>query len=413
MYLDDVQRNQKGRYISETFGKKFMKTEYQHDELGRLVNTVKKYGENNVSEDKMTYDLDGNLTEETAVLNNIQTSKLSYVYDGLGRVVQKSDADVPFEYIEYNKNSDQIKSYDAEYVLKEFEYNADRQLTKTSLSGVCTEELKYDYAGNVFTKIDGEGNKSVYYYDVMDRLVKVSSAAKDADEETEIALYTYNAEGNIASKTVGSKNKITYQYTASDSIKETNADGKIEKFFYNSDGRLEKSIDPSENEITYTYTPQGLVSKEEVKKSGKVVITKEYTYDKNGNVLKSAVTENGKENYIYREYDELGRVTKKEATDSITSEFIYDLFTADNMLYEVTRYSNGESSSNVYDEFGRLKYVYSADISVGTDDTKKTEYKYDIKGRRESIVYPNGAKSTYEYYDDNNVKTLTNYIKNG
>ena len=114
MYLDDVQRNQKGRYISETFGKKFMKTEYQHDELGRLVNTVKKYGENNVSEDKMTYDLDGNLTEETAVLNNIQTSKKSYVYDDLGRVVRKSDADVPFEYIEYNKNSDQIKSYTIE-----------------------------------------------------------------------------------------------------------------------------------------------------------------------------------------------------------------------------------------------------------------------------------------------------------
>ena len=59
-------------------------------------------------------------------------------------------------------------------------------------------------------------------------------------------------------------------------------------FFYNSD-------------TIYTYTPQGLISKEEVKKSGKVVITKEYTYDKNGNVLKSTVTENGKENYIYRE----------------------------------------------------------------------------------------------------------------
>ena len=114
------------------------------------------------------------------------------------------------------------------------------------------------------------------------------------------ASYTYNTEGNIASKTVGSKNKITYQYTASDSIKETNSDGKIEKFFYNSDGRLEKSIDPSGNEITYTYTQQDLVSKEEVKKSGKVVITKEYTYDKNGNVLKSTVTENGKEKRMAR-----------------------------------------------------------------------------------------------------------------
>lgn len=102
---------------------------------------------------------------------------------------------------------------------------------------------------------------------------------------------------------------------------------------------------------------------------------------------------------------------KKEATDNITSKFIYDLFTADNLLCEVARYANGESSSNVYDKFGRLKYVYSADISAGADDSKKTEYKYDIKGRRESIAYPNGAKTTYEYYNNNNVKTLVNYIQ--
>ena len=56
--------------------------------------------------------------------------------------------------------------------------------------------------------------------------------------------------------------------------------------------------------------------------------------------------------------------------------------------------------------------MYSTDISAGADDTKKTEYSYDKKGRRTSIVYPNGAKSTYEYYDDNNVKVLTNFILN-
>ena len=162
----------------------------------------------------------------------------------------------------------------------------------------------------------------------------------------------------------------------------------------------------------YTYDAQGLTVKEEVTTDGKVVISKSYTYDKNGNVLKSSVTENGKENVITRTYDELGRVTKKEATDSVTSEFIYDLFTEDNLLCEVTRYDNGESSSNVYDKFGRLKYVYSTDISAGADDSKKTEYTYDNKGRRTSIVYPNGAKSTYEYYDDNNVKVLTNFILN-
>ena len=86
---------------------------------------------------------------------------------------------------------------------------------------MCTEELTYDYAGNVYTKKDGEENTTFYYYDVMDRLVKVASASKDDETATDIATYTYNAEGNIASKTSGSKNKVTYQYTASDEIKET------------------------------------------------------------------------------------------------------------------------------------------------------------------------------------------------
>ncbi len=103
------------------------------------------------------------------------------------------------------------------------------------------------------------------------------------------------------------------------------------------------------------------------------MLTKSYTYDKNGNVEKSIVNENGKENVISREYDELGRVTKKEATNSITSTFKYDVFAKDNLLCEIVNYENGKSSSKVYDKFGRLKYVYSMDISDGTDDKTCTE----------------------------------------
>ncbi|MBQ5989431.1 MAG: hypothetical protein IJL67_08055 [Oscillospiraceae bacterium] len=399
----------KGNVRYEYDGNGF-RTEYEYDELDRLTNTVKRYGKERVSENKKSYDLDGNLTEEITLLDGKQTGKKSYVYDGLGRVVQKSDADVPYEYIEYNRNSDQIKSYDAEKVLKTFEYDADRRLVRTNHAGVCIEELQYDYAGNVNRKTDGEGNAAVYCYDVMDRLVKVSSSAKDSEKETETASYTYNAEGNIATKTAGSRNKITYQYTASNQIKETNTNGRTEKFFYDTDGNLARSVDPAGNETVYTYTVQGFTAKEEVKSGDKVAVSKTYTYDKNGNVLKSSVKENGKENIIVRSYDELGRVTKKEATGSVTSEFVYDMFTEDGLLYEVNRYSNGESSSNVYDGFGRLKYVYSTDISKGADAAKCTEYTYDEKGRRTGITYPNGAKSEYTYFDNNDLKTLTNSV---
>lgn len=91
----------------------YYKTEYQYDELNRLVNTVKEYGSDKVSEIKNKYNLDGNLIEKTTLLNDIQTGKETFVYDGLGRVVQKSDADVPYEYIEYNRNSLSIMQTDS------------------------------------------------------------------------------------------------------------------------------------------------------------------------------------------------------------------------------------------------------------------------------------------------------------
>ncbi len=406
-WVYDVKGNVRYEYDGEGF-----KTEYQYDMLDRLVNTVKKY-DSKILEDRKTYDGDGNLTNEQTVLNGKQTGKESYVYDGLGRIVIKTNADAeePYERIEYNRNSDQISSYDAGMVKTEYEYDLNRQLVKTSVSGVVTEKQEYDLSGNVSAKTDGEENTTIYHYDLMDRLTNVSVYDKHRKEETIISSYTYNTEGNIRTKTVGSKNSITYEYTASDQIKKTDTNGRTETFFYDSDGNLVKSADPSGIITVSTYTPQGWLLDEKVTDINNSVVTTAYTYDKNGNVLTSKITQNGKDNIIIREYDELGRVTKKEATDSVTSEYIYDKFTEDDELCEITRYSNGKSSSKVFDKYGREKYVYSADISKGTENIPRTEYTYDIKDRRKSIVYPNGAKSTYEYYDNNNIKTLANYVK--
>jgi len=84
---------------------------------------------------------------------------------------------------------------------------------------ICiTRKGNETYAGNVFKKIDGEGNTTLYHYDGLDRLVKVSTF--DGEKEAEISSYTYNAEGNINKEINGSKNTVTFEYTASDSVKE-------------------------------------------------------------------------------------------------------------------------------------------------------------------------------------------------
>ena len=87
--------------------------------------------------------------------------------------------------------------------------------------GNCTEQV-YDAGTNVSSKIDGEGNVTLYYYDVLDRLVKVSYpkiSENGVYTEEEISSYIYNEEGNIKEQKNGSKNITEFEYTASGDAK--------------------------------------------------------------------------------------------------------------------------------------------------------------------------------------------------
>ncbi|TYQ13381.1 UNVERIFIED_CONTAM: YD repeat-containing protein [Acetivibrio alkalicellulosi] len=422
----DVAGNVRFEYDGNGF-----KTEYVYDNLNRLKNTVQRYHEEKdpakrelLSESLREYDLEGNLIASkyrlTDLKNNksVETRHETFKYDGLGRIVEKAEVDgstkIPYERINYNENSDQEFSYDADGKSTEYLYDLNRNHIETIDQELNKSKQAYGRCGNIISKTDGEDNTILYYYDVLDRLTKVTYL-KNGLDEVEVSTYSYNEEGNIKEQKSGSKNTVTFLYTASDSVKERTTGGKTDTFFYNNDGSLLKRVDNKGNETIYTYTPQGLVETEEVKENGEVVITKEYEYDNNGNPTESVLKTKDGQNSIIREYDNLGRVYKKVATDSITANFKYDIITEDGLIGEVSSYENGKSISKVYDLLGRLKYVYSVDITDGSilvneRNSNKTEYRYDIKGRRESILYPNGSMADYKYYDNNNLKTLTNYV---
>ena len=178
----DVNGNIRFKYDGNGF-----ETEYTYDDLNRQKAIIYRYyakndpGEKELLLEKIKeYDLDGNPIEEKERLTDLKGGRSlerahkSYMYDGLGRIVEKNDINgnkkIAYESIEYNENSDQEYSYDAAGKRIQFSYDVHRNHTKTiDPLGNCTEQV-YDAGTNVSSKIDGEGNFNFNYYDVLNRL---------------------------------------------------------------------------------------------------------------------------------------------------------------------------------------------------------------------------------------------------
>jgi RHS repeat-associated protein len=424
------------------------KTEYIYDVLNRVTSTKQRYLSYGLSkymnrEKRNTYDLNGNVIVNSEYIKDDTEpyeSMLKYEafkYDGLDRNVEKSVdcnngyAPILVERLEYNENSDQLYSYDVFGNRVEFIYDDNRRVIDTI--DQCGHSIKkeYDCAGNICKITDSTGNITHYYYDALDRLKEIKYMDKTTDAESQaVSTYSYNTEGNISEVKMGSKVNVSFAYTDSDLVKErwsgytvdaggTKLGGKKENYYYYADGNLRKSVNSSNSvTATYDYKPQGWLKTETTVK-GTDTYLKTYSYDGNGNCTNTSVTytENGTQvSYATtRYYDSLGRVYWKVLGEiDGYAQYIYDYF-FEGFECEISKYGNGKASTKVLDRTGKIRDIYGVDVSDTsiTPEQKqavRTEYKYDDKGRRIQVVYPNNASTVYTYYNDDLLNTLTNYI---
>ena len=221
-------------------------TEYEYDELYRLISETVIKSDGSVSKYSYTYDkvgnrltktVDGVLTEYT--YNNLNQlvaeTGVTYAYDANGSLILKKEAD-----------KQTIYTYDVEGRLI--------RATITSGQDVTVEEYKYDYAGNRIAKItedetinyvvdvngmlsqvlyetDREGNLLAYYtrgielltlergdkayYYLYDGHGNVRHLTDETGSVTD--TYDYDAFGNLVSKTGETENAYLYcgeQYDA-------------------------------------------------------------------------------------------------------------------------------------------------------------------------------------------------------
>ncbi|MEN2774877.1 discoidin domain-containing protein [Acetivibrio clariflavus] len=187
----------------------------------------------------------------------------------------------------------------------------------------------------------------------------------------------------------------------------TTQDGKVIKF--NSSGKVESITDSYGVKIT----PQtdGLLYT-------RGSVTKKLSYTKADGVIKSA--SDLENNSVIYEYDKYGDLVSITDLENHKTKFVYD---SEHRIIKVINSNNEVITRNVYDEAGRLVYIYDAagrrsEFTQQTVDSKEvitftdrrnnpTVYTFNADGNLESVMDAAGYTTTYTYKDNGLVDTIT------
>ena len=309
----------------------------------------------------------------------------------------------------YDTNGNKIRETYADGGYKTFDYDRKNRLIKTE---------SYE-AGEAGESIGEKTLKTVYSYDINDRLLESVDYQIDGAEETAVRYteYQYDSRG----QTTGYAELSQENEPTADEIKEHQI-----RYHYDSDGKLTK--------VTYPTTKNG-------------VQALAYEYDQNGWLTKikgevqsgDGNTEKTVRSYIYDSYDANGNQTDvKNTKTGQTESYTYD---AENRLSKVSvtdkdgktaviqqnRYNGdgqriqkveGSKTTNYYYQDGVVSYTTDGDNSqtsqnligtdgnilatqrYGSDHTDYLLYHKDIQGSTTSLVKEDGsADATYRYTD--------------
>jgi RHS repeat-associated protein len=231
----------------------------------------------------------------------------------------------------------------------------------------------YDAKGNMLSKTDELGHVSTYTYDGNNNLL--TSIVPITSSTSATTTYTYNSFGEPLTVTdpLGYVTTNTYDGNGNLLTITTPAPGgstpaSETQFAYNSLGELTSITDPLEHVTAITYTAAGLIAT--IKDAQSNVTT--YAYDTHGN-----------------------RTSVTDALNNVTT-FGYD--TGDRLL-TITYPTGGGTTTFTYDTRGRR-------TSVTDQDSKQTTYAYDDADRLTTVTDAASNVTTYAYDTENNLTSI-------
>lgn len=367
---------------------------------------------------QILYDIDskGNVIKETRLVGgeNAQPVLTLFHYDAYGNMIRK----------EAKTGEQGGQSFVTEYTYGMDGNGADVKgayLTEERVHGGAQDTVhKYAYdmnRGSMVSEWDGNGNRTVYEYDVLGRVLKQTAADGTAklydyreypfkNQEIQITdpkgndlLNQYDITGNLVRKDIRADGQWIFQYAAEygnkgNKTKETDANGHSTGFEYDSQYRL----------IAKTAYENGTINR------GTVQIAYAVSSDP-GVPLTASITD--EEGYVKKYYyDPLNRLVKLEETPDRV-HFVTKLYSYD---YTGNKVSETDARGNVtvftYDDLGRMigkkdalghetRLTYNALQQVVKQQDpggKVTESEYDGAGRVvQTKVYSESSPATYTY----------------
>ncbi len=334
----------------------------EYDALNRLIRQVNAQG----GETRYEYDLLGNMT----ALTDAKGRTTRWIYDELGRVIEMIDPRVETpedrteryrydevgnrltvtdrngevtrtDYDELNRptvtafladGNTLTRTYDAygdiislSYGHVQYDYRYDRQhrmTRKTDRRSGRTMHWTYDAAGNLTTKTDYQGEVTEYQYDATHRLVALRNTA-----HVQVS-YHYDAGGRLLNRILSNGARSDYHYDADNRLTRLthlSADGTVvsdPRYTRDRVGHILTRTDGTGTDTTTTYTYDSQYRLTQVDAPGDAH-DQSYTYDRVGNRL-THTTASGTAVYAYDDGNRLLTVRAGTADGPIQRAYRYD-----------------------------------------------------------------------------------------
>ncbi|MEE9455318.1 MAG: PKD domain-containing protein, partial [Paracoccaceae bacterium] len=417
--------------------------------------------------DEMAYDASGNLLQLQEAVGTSLARTTQYTYeDTFNKLLTQTDPDGFVTSYEYDANGEVTKITDALNGTRLFTYTAegktaartdkngnattfsytdDKNLASITYADGSVTQMNYDTRGNATMIAEATGTpleRQIHRtYDTKNRLTAMEITGADGTTIDGQTLYSYDANGNMATTTDETGLTTSFTYDTLDRVTAIDdpAEGTIRRT-YNLAGEITQHIDGQGIIHTYTYDALSRMTST-LDPEGNLAA---YTYDLSDNI--QTVTD-GRGNITTFAYDTLNRTTLRTNPLGQSIERAYDLrdnltllrregsneinFTDETATYDAlnrrTKVITPDNTLNyafdpngnltaandtdsgvtfAYDNRNRLAST-TTDGTLGPQPASTLSYTYDALDRRVGLADHLGGAYAYAYDVDNRLTALT------